>query len=115
MPNIFSFVVTPELEQIAKESLKGTPYGLVVVKGAYDWRAVNKADYLHKEKVRPNVIRKLLHKTSTETQSTRAELLIVSKSYQAAARRMVSSKCFLVRSNVSMGFVTAPAPSYICP
>ena len=73
IPNKFSFCVTPELKDYAKESLKDTPYGLYV---AYDNHVteVKTPEYLHKEKLSDKHKMQLLRKTSTEIYYTRAEL-----------------------------------------
>lgn len=77
-PNRFSFAVPRELEEIAKQELKGTPYGLIVVGGAYVVSTEKKAEYLHKEKVNDAVLRKVLHKSCTEIQSLRSAAIKVS-------------------------------------
>lgn len=87
-PNRFSFAVPPALAAIAKEYLKGTPYGLIVVTAAYDVSTVKKAEYLHKEKVSDKVLRKILHKTSTEIQSVRSELVTAHANYTAVLARL---------------------------
>lgn len=81
-PNRFSFAVTPALKDFALAELKETPYGLIVVKEAYDVVTVKKADYLHKEKVSDKVLRKVLHKSCTEIQSVRQELVIAHANYK---------------------------------
>lgn len=79
-PNQFSFAVIKELEELAVEKLKGTPYGLYVVVDdtkltqRVDPRCVIKAKYLHKDKVDQKVYLNILRKACTEVEFTRAQL-----------------------------------------
>lgn len=87
-PNRFSFAVPSELIGYAKGELDGTPYGLIEVNKYGACSCIKKAEYLHKEKVKDVVLRKLLHKTSTEIQNCRAEYLQMHKSYLAVLERL---------------------------
>lgn len=71
-PNKFSFVVTEALAPLAKEWLKGTPYGIFqVCDGGPE--CIKKADYLHKEKAGQVVWMNILRKACTEVETLRGK------------------------------------------
>ena len=78
IPNKFSFCVTKELLDYAKESLKNTPYGLYV---CYENNVgeIKVPDYLHKEKMNDENKMSLLRKVSTEIFYVRTELYNLKK------------------------------------
>lgn len=88
IPNKFSFCVPPELAKYAFDELKGTRYGLVVITGSYDFETKKKAEYLHKEKPTQETIMKLAHKSSTEIQSLRHDLVVAQKNYAALRKQL---------------------------
>lgn len=82
VPNYFSFVVPFDLEKTALEILKDTKYGLYCIKihenGGNPFATVSvqkKAQLLHKEKIKDDLLFSLLRKSSTEVDTLRSKLL----------------------------------------
>lgn len=79
-PNRFSYVVPPELEEKAKASLEGTPYGLYVATARsygetvlWEPECKKKAGYIHKDRANAAVLKHILKKACTEVEVLRRE------------------------------------------
>jgi hypothetical protein len=64
-PNRFSFVVSEELSDFAKEGLQGTPYGLYVCESTGPV-SMKRAEYLHRQEAPRDVVLNILHKACVE-------------------------------------------------
>src|SRR5258706_12817754 len=95
-PNQFYFVVPNELALTAAQGVTGTPYG-VIAYGVYNTGYQNrhqmtglhevvKAQYLHKNKLDPENMMRLVRKSSVELYETRKKLELLQNSKEADAQ-----------------------------
>lgn len=80
-PNMFSFVVPEELKEIAMQGVKGTPYGVYVIREVgnpgntwFDIVCKVRGSYLHKNKLGSELTRNIMRKAATEVEVLRREI-----------------------------------------
>lgn len=88
-PNLFYFVVPMELEEMGVQGVTGTPYGLMAygdfsytISTSYGEKEIKnhgfketiKPKYIHRDKIKDDVVLSLIRKASTELYETRKAL-----------------------------------------
>lgn len=78
LPNKFSFAVTNDLEEVALDGIKGTPYGLIVLDDGDSWsyrpKVIVQAKLLHDKEFKEDRLLKYLRKLSLENYTLRSKL-----------------------------------------